>query len=130
MNSDSLIELGLDALATFRITRLITTDRITRAPRVKVIRHAYEHRGQRLEYSNDSDLPGPTHIRMSDGQVENLAHDDDDVPELAAFIVCPWCVGMWVAFGVIGARVACPRAWAWARRPLALSAITGLLASV
>lgn len=124
----SPLELGLDALAAFRVTRLITTDRITRAPRVKVIRHAYEAKGHRLEWIND-DVPAITsRTPMSDGQVENLAHEDDDVPELAAFIVCPWCIGMWVALGVAVAGRTC--IWRGLRVPLALSSITGLLASV
>lgn len=92
--TESALHLGIDLLAAFRVTRLVTADDIT-AP----LRDAVERRAHRV----NSD-------------------------RAAEFIVCPWCVGMWVAAGVTIARRRAPRQWGWLARVLATSAVTGLLA--
>lgn len=43
-------------------------------------------------------------------------------------VTCPWCIGFWIACGVVVARRAAPRAWAPVAEAFALSGVTGLLA--
>lgn len=83
-----MTDLLIDALAVFRLTRLVTTDTILDRPREAV-------RKER--------------------------------PGLFLFLTCPWCVGMWLAAGVV---LVAPhvRLWRPLRQVLALSAIAGLLA--
>lgn len=83
MGTEAMNEI-VDALACYRLTRLVTTDEITRGLRRRAIEH----------------LP----------------------------ITCDWCVGVWVAFGVVAVRRIVPRVWAPVATALALSAVTGLLA--
>jgi hypothetical protein len=45
-------------------------------------------------------------------------------------IDCPWCLGMWVGFGVSTLRRVCPRLWDPIAHALAASAVTGLLSQV
>lgn len=84
-----MLDLVTDALATFRIVRLVNVDRIAQP-----LRDAAEKRG----------------------------------PTAAYFIECPWCVGLWAAFGVVAASRVAPRAWRPVAQALAFSAVTGLLA--
>ena len=84
------LDLATDALATYRITRLVTTDAIT-AP----ARKALNHRGVGGNW-------------------------------LADLVSCPWCTGVWVAFGVVAARRVAPRDWVPIAQALALSAAAGL----
>lgn len=83
----------IDALAAFRITRLLITDQITKEPR-----EAFQEwclKGRRLK--------------------------------LLELSQCPWCAGMYVAFGVVAARRIAPRAWDPIAKALAFSAVTGIL---
>lgn len=41
---------------------------------------------------------------------------------------CPWCLGWWIAVGVVIARKVAPRAWTPVATALAMSAVTGILA--
>lgn len=121
----------IDVLAAYRLTRLTTTDTITRPARVRVIRYAY---GQRQS--------NPAWLKRSDGEVtepywrgaqtesewDRAPHDDDDAPKLAAFIICPWCVGFWISGFVVVARRYAPRIWDPVARALATSAAAALLA--
>lgn len=80
----------VDALAAYRLTRLVVEDTITVRPREALIARGPGWAGDML--------------------------------------TCPWCVGWWVSVGVVGARIAAPRAWRPVARALALSAIVGLIA--
>lgn len=115
------LELAVDALAAFRLTRLVTRDKITEPARDDLIEEAY---AQARRTPADADLPDPVHA----GDWTAIAHEDPDVPKVAAFIVCPWCVGMYVAAGVTLARRYVP-GWEHLARLLAVSAATGLLAA-
>lgn len=90
---------AVDGLAVFRITRLVIEDDIT-APLREKVRHAA---------MREVDDPG-------------LA------AKLNTLLSCPWCVGMWVAFGVVAARRVAPQVWGPLATALALSAATGLIA--
>lgn len=106
----------IDALAVLRITRLVTEDTITRPLRVRVIRAAYVWR--------DGGRPDGA---RSEAEWDDMPRANDDAPKLAAFLVCPWCVGMWVAFGVSLARRFAPEPWSYLAQPLALSAAAAVL---
>lgn len=110
------LELGVDALAVYRLTRLVTTDRVLRPLRVHVIRQAYRRR----------DPAGP---RFDAARWDEIPRTDDDPPEAAAFIICPWCVGQWMALGAVVLRAGAPRIWRPLSRALALSGAAGLIAS-
>lgn len=88
------IDLVVDALSVYRLTRLLTLDSL---PPVKHARDKVLDRWGESEWS-----------------------------ELA---VCPWCLSVWLAAGVVVARLVTPRAWTPAARVLAFSAVTGLLSS-
>lgn len=112
-------ELVVDALAAFRLTRLITKDRAARSVRESWIEAAYL----------DAEAAPKGSDRFGPGEWTAWAVDDEDVPALAEFVICPWCVGLWLAAGVAVARAVAPRAWGPLARVLAFNAATGLLAT-
>jgi hypothetical protein len=105
------MDLLLDGLATYRLTRLATADVISEPARMAVLRHV------------GAEPP--------DGEKDPTAQDVveamKDPPRLATLITCRWCAGMWIAAGVATARVVAPRAWDPVARGLALSAGAVLL---
>lgn len=107
-----ILDLTLDTLATARLTRLVTTDVITESLRGRLIEWAY--RDQVVEW--DVAANGWT----------QLAESDEDPPKLATLLICQWCSGVWVAGAVSVVRST--RLWKWARVPLAMSMVTGLIA--
>lgn len=107
-----MIELLLDLLAVHRLTRLITTDRITRALRTQIIAIGY------------GDYIGPERTEFEWEQRVDL---DDDPPMLAALITCRWCVSVWVALAVVLVIRHMP-GWRRVRNALALSSAATLLA--
>jgi uncharacterized protein DUF1360 len=88
-------DLVVDALASYRVTRLLVSDRI-------VDRHR-------------------------DALVDRLRRGGHR--KLVELSECPWCIGFWVACGVVAARRAVPRAWSPVAEAFAFSAVSGLLAS-
>lgn len=96
------------ALAAARVTRLITSDKITEGLRGHVIRWADRRAGV-----DPTEAFAPT-------------------PMLAYFVTCPWCVSIYVG------AVAAPLAYWWGESPwllvpvlaLALSGFTGYLAKI
>ncbi len=88
-------DLLVDALASYRVTRLLVSDGI-----VDRQRHAIVDRLRRGGHRK--------------------------VVELSE---CPWCIGFWVACGVVAARRVIPRTWAPVAEAFAFSAVSGLLAS-
>jgi hypothetical protein len=90
------IELAIDALAVYRLTRLATIDTFPAARSL---------RDRLSRWSTESGHPA----------VEELVH-------------CPWCIGFWIASGVVAVRAGTPRAWSPLARALALSAAAGVIA--
>jgi hypothetical protein len=90
------VDLAVDALAVYRLTRLATVDTfpVAAAARERVTRWARE-----------TDRPA----------IEELVH-------------CPWCIGFWIATGVVLVRSGLPRPWTPLARALALSAAAGVIA--
>lgn len=109
--------LVVDALAAYRLTRLVTADTITEGPRDAIVRWAYRRAGRPF---------------MADGDVSwsEIAMADDDPPKLATLITCRWCTGVWVAAGVVVAREVAPRWWRPVRDGLAIASAAALVAGL
>lgn len=116
-----MIPLLLDALAAFRLTRLITADVILDGPRDVVVAWAYGDRKQ------DGDEPSMPEVP---GAWSGYAMEDDRAPKVARLITCRWCAGMWVSLAVVAARRRFPRAWPPLAEALAFSAGAALLAGL
>lgn len=94
-----MIDDVTDALAVYRLTRLVIEDRVPFGKaRSAVLRSAY--------------------ARLESTEIEQ--------PYIVELLSCPWCMSMWVGFGVLAVR-----RFAWWRplsRVLAASAVAGFLA--
>jgi len=128
LTRSTLDVLVLDAFAAHRLTRLVTRDTITRPIRARIIRGAYEHAPGWIGLANDAPGEGVYPLTQTESEWDSMPHDDDDAPKLAAFITCPWCVGLWISFGVVVARRYASGAWDPIARALALSSAAALLA--
>lgn len=126
-------ELFVDALATYRLTRLVTEDTLTLELRERAIAWAYgatvvggtsDRTVNLLNMIERDDL---VPLDAPDYWQQVMEHDSDP-PKVATLVTCPWCTGMWVAFGVVAARRFVPRAWSPLAKALALSAVAGLIA--
>ena len=116
---DGLV-LTIDALAAYRITRLVTLDVITEPIRRTVV-----------ERSVGADGTGPgdgTTVIEEPATALELVESLEDPPKLARLITCRWCAGVWIAGGVVAARRLAPRAWDPVATAMALSAAAVLLA--
>lgn len=107
------LELLVDGLATYRLTRFATADVLSEPFRQAVLRRV------------GVDPPPPEADERPSAQ--ELVEADADPPRLATLVTCRWCAGVWIAAGVVVARTAAPRAWAPVARGLALSAGAVLL---
>lgn len=123
-------ELVLDALATYRLTKLVTDDSLLDGPRDAVVRWSFirSWRGplddplqRTLRWEGQ-----PVDTTPEPGEWADYARADPTAPKLATLLTCRWCAGMWVALGVVVARAAAPKAWAPLARALAFSAVAGL----
>lgn len=91
--------LTVDALAVYRLSRLVTRDSL---PLVKRPREALVRRGQR----------------------------GHSLTWWAELVTCPWCVSMYLAPIVLGARAYAEVAWSPLALVLAGSAVAGLLSEL
>jgi hypothetical protein len=107
------LELAVDVLATYRLTRLATVDVISEPWRQAVLRRA--------------GLDTPADDARS---AQEVVEGTTDPPRLATLVTCRWCAGVWIAGGVCAARAAAPDAWSPVARALALSAGAVLLARI
>lgn len=110
------LELVVDGLATYRLTRLATADVLSEPLRRSVV--------DRLAVGADVD---PAVVAAAD-TAQTLVEDLDEPPRLATLLTCRWCAGVWIAAGVVAARTFAPRAWSPVAQALALSAGATLLA--
>jgi uncharacterized protein DUF1360 len=81
-------DLGLATVATYRLSRLIAKDRLTSALRAPFTR-----------FQEDS----------GHGEVEEAARGRGLRLAVGELLVCPECVGQWVAAGFLGGLVVAPR---------------------
>jgi hypothetical protein len=109
--TDAWLVFLVDALATYRLTRLVTSDVISEPVRMALLRS-----------TGAEPPPG-----QDDPTAQELVDSLEDPPRLATLITCRWCAGMWIAAGVTATRMLAPRAWGPASRGLALSAVAVLL---
>lgn len=116
------LRLVVDALATFRLTKLVTHDTLTLEAREAVIAGAYRRAGRDEWAEEQMAAEGPRSWQ------EDVVPNDPDPPKLATLVTCPWCAGAWLALGVVVARRLFPRAWSAVAEVFALSAAAGLVA--
>lgn len=122
----------VEGLAAYRVTRLVTRDTITKRLREHVLSYIYAgkpdvrqhivvgHAGHPAEW-----VPGEK-IEF-DSLVDRVEWERDDAPKLAVLLLCPWCVGVWVGFGVMVLRRVMPRVWSPIAEGLALGALAALV---
>ncbi len=97
--------LVLDALAVYRLTRLVCADTITAPLREWLVgtRPAVER-------------------QLSGSRIMIAAR-----PRVAAFITCPWCVSPWLSAPVIACQALAPSVWIYPACVLAFSATAGVI---
>jgi hypothetical protein len=111
------IELAVDVLATHRLTRLATVDVISEPVRQTAVTRL-------LRQSGVVERPG------SEQTAQDLVEAVKDPPKLARLITCRWCAGIWIAAGVVAARLIAPRLWDPLAKGLAFSSGAALLAGL
>lgn len=116
------MRLLVDALAAYRLTRLVTTDEITEEVRARVVQAAFDRAGVTFEFHPEQELVADALERYRDRY--------GDPPKLATLVTCRWCTGVWTAFGVVALRRLAPRAWAPVAEALALASAAALVAGL
>lgn len=106
------LTLLVDALATFRLTRLVTTDSLTEPLRRRVVAAAYRRDGRVLA--------------RGDSVREDMAMTEGPIPRLAELVTCAWCASIHTAAIVVALRSRAEGAWHPLSMVLALSATVGL----
>lgn len=114
------LELVLDAVAAYRLTRLATADVITAPLRDLAISTVYEHADPTRRIEVEQMYPDQTWTER--------AIDDVDAPKWATLLVCRWCAGWWIAVVIIIMRRRHPLVWQPVAEVAALSAAAALLA--
>lgn len=107
--------LLINALAAFRLARLVVADDVPPMPRVRdvILRRAMARWRKR-------------HLPHGADRTRDLYGDE---PPVATLISCMWCSGWWVALAVsVLALVAGPW-WYLLGAPLAVSAVVGIAAA-
>mgnify|MGYP000016893282 CR=1 FL=1 len=118
--------LAVDALAVYRLTRLVTADSIAEPARSHLIHAAYSvARGPAEADELDQSLTEHQFATWTDH-----ALTDPDVPRLAELITCRWCAGWWIALAVTVARRRWPNRWAPVAEALAVAGAAALAGSL
>lgn len=114
----------IDVLAAYRLTRLVTKDSITAPARGALVEYAY------ATSRTAPNRPDAAAVRSWSLRTwAEYALDDKHAPRLAELVTCPWCTGIYVAFGVVFARRFFPRAWSPVARALAVAAAAAFIES-
>lgn len=108
-----------DALATARLTRLVTRDTISEPARSAVVRWAFRRAAVDLHVEVGETIGEAVAAHEAEGGV---------APRLATLVTCRVCAGVWCAALVVGAGRVAPRVWGPVGRGLALSSAAGLVA--
>lgn len=129
LTAERTLDLTVDILAAYRITKLVTHDTITAGPRAKLIEAAYR-RQARAEHTTLSERIGQPLRSMRPSDWDDLAIGEAEcAPKVATLVTCRWCAGFYVAVAVVVARRYW-RGWDGASRALALSAGAALVAGL
>lgn len=115
--------LPVDAIAAWRLTKLITQDEITRPIRERIIKKIY---GGNLKHASNRVLGDPRAWEDGAGLSE-LAESDPEAPKLVKLVMCPACVGVYVGFGVMVLSRLAPKAWEPVSDALAMAAVAGVI---
>lgn len=118
--SVTIADLAVDAVAAYRLTRLVTADEVSAGIRDFVIEQAYHLHGKAGSISEA--MPYSTWTER--------ALDDPSAPKLARLVVCRWCAGWWVAVAIVAMRRRHPRLWEPIADVAACSAAAALLAGL
>ena len=122
------------ALAVARLTRLITADRITEAPRrwlsIRLWAPKIPAAATQTKYPAMARTQGTPYVARV--MAEERLDAGADPPLSVYLLTCPWCASIYVA------AVAAPVCWVWGDTPyafipalgLAFSQVTGLLAKI
>lgn len=123
------LDLLCDALAAYRITRLVSADDLTAGMRDRWVEAAYARAGKAgkakvamRERGLDPSIEGSWADYAADG--------DPEPPRLATLVVCRYCVGVWIGAGVAVLSARWPRLWRPVARALALSTAAVLVAGL
>lgn len=114
-----MIQFVTDALAAYRLTKLVTDDVLTAELRDAAVLRAYGRAGRGLTVDGTEPYPG---------QWADAVGNDSDPPKLAVLVTCPWCASFWLGLLVVAFRRLVPRAWGPLADALAFSAAAGLVA--
>lgn len=114
-------DLLVDAVATYRLTRLVTADTIADPIRERVVEAAYVSAGRGEEIREVAEATSWSEVAIAEGR---------HAPKIATLVTCRWCAGMWIAFAVVAARRVAPRSWRHVATALACSAAAALLAGL
>lgn len=117
----NVAELALDCVAGYRLTRLATADTITARPRDALVRLSYSS-----VYGED-DADDWEEANPHDSWSDRAMHDPE-APALATLVTCRWCMGVWIAAGIVTARRLAPRWWQPVAEGAAVAAAAALLA--
>lgn len=104
--AERVVDGGLEALATFRLTRMATTDKVGEPLRKFIV-----------------DTAGALARDPVSGNPERVEAARKTAREFAE---CWWCTSVWIAGGQLVVRRVFPRTWRKLRAILALSAIAGV----
>ena len=114
----------VDALAAYRLTRLVTHDVLTEPLRDAAIGRAYRGR------VTSAPTPRTTGALNSDGQpwtwADTVIHDPDP-PKLATLVTCAFCASVYSAMFVVCARRVAPKMWDPAAKVFATAAVAALV---
>jgi hypothetical protein len=66
-------------------------------------------------------------LATSDAILDRPRNATKKHPHLFLFLCCPWCLGVWIAGGVVALDELCWSWWAWVASVLALSAVAAFM---
>lgn len=116
----------VDALATYRLTRLVVTDALLDEVRVGVQIWLGEE-CRRCDHVIDAHANPPGEAPRCAIVGCSCALYVPRHPKMAELLGCSWCVSVWIAAGVVVARRVAPRLWGPVATLLAASTIAGVL---
>jgi hypothetical protein len=115
------LELALDTVAAYRLTRLATADTITEPLRGSIITASYAWNG-------DEDQLALQREANPFSTWADLVSMDPEPPKMAKLVTCRWCAGWWISVLVVLMRRRHPRLWQPVAEVAACSAAAALIA--